>query len=71
MSRSRTGISAGIFLLALARTHAARPGQQIVVPTVKETVRNFAGPPPEYAMTLWWFWNGLMTKTGLIRDVRR
>jgi hypothetical protein len=58
-------------LLALPASLAAdRPWQQVVAPPVQEVARQFASPPPEYAMTMWWFWNGPMTEEAIDRDLR-
>lgn len=46
-----------------------RDWQKIIVPTVQEAARRFAHPPPEYGLTLWWFWNGEMTEANIRRDL--
>jgi hypothetical protein len=51
-------------------TAAERPWQRLVSPPVAEVARQFASPPPEYAMTMWWFWNGPMTEVDIDRDLR-
>jgi hypothetical protein len=43
--------------------------QTVVVPKVDEAARNFANPPTEYALTMWWFWNGDMTEVNIRRDL--
>jgi hypothetical protein len=51
-------------------TAAERPWQRLVSPPVAEVARQFAAPPPEYAMTMWWFWNGPMAEADIDRDLR-
>jgi hypothetical protein len=46
-----------------------RPWRRVVVPPVAEVARNFERPPAEYAMTMWWFWNGPMTEADIRRDL--
>ena len=61
----------GTLVVFLASCMAAgRPWQQIVLPRVEELARQFVSPPPEYAMTMWWFWNGPMTEENIDRDLR-
>jgi len=61
-----------VSLLAAASLLAAepRPWQRIQVPTVSQAAAQFRDPPPEYALTVWWFWNGPMTESGITRDLR-
>jgi len=46
-----------------------RPWQRLVMPGVAEAARQFDAPPPEYALTMWWFWNGDMTPSNIQRDL--
>jgi hypothetical protein len=59
-----------LLLMASAGIAAERPWQQVVVPPVQEVARQFSSPPPEYSMTMWWFWNGPMTEEVIDRDLR-
>ena len=43
--------------------------QKITVPGVRDAARKFANPPPEYGLTMWWFWNGEMTEANIRRDL--
>ena len=36
---------------------------------VGEAARQFETPPPEYSLTMWWFWNGEMTQSNIQRDL--
>ncbi len=56
-------------LLAAVAGAADRPWQQVVVPSVNEVARRFASPPPEYGLTMWWFWNGPMTEAAIDHDL--
>ena len=38
-------------------------------PTVAELAKNFQQPPPEYGLTLWWGWNGPVTREVIQRDL--
>lgn len=59
-----------LLLVCSMATAAERPWQRMVSPPVAEVARQFAAPPPEYAMTMWWFWNGPMTEADIDRDLR-
>jgi hypothetical protein len=59
-----------LLLVLSAAIAAERPWQHVVVPPVAEVAKQFSSPPPEYAMTMWWFWNGPMTETGIERDLQ-
>ena len=48
---------------------APQPWRRIDVPTYAEARAGFASPPPEYAMTLWWFWNSAMSEADIRRDL--
>jgi hypothetical protein len=56
-------------LLACSAVAAERPWQQITVPSAREAAANFASPPAEYGMVLWWLWNGPMTEGAILRDL--
>src|SRR5271157_833581 len=56
-------------LLALSAVAANRPWQQITVPSAREAAVNFAIPPAEYGMTLWWYWNGQMAESDILSDL--
>lgn len=61
-----------VSLLAAASLLSAepRPWQRIQVPTVSQAAAQFQNPPPEHALTVWWFWNGPMTESDITRDLR-
>ena len=46
-----------------------RPWQEISEPTVGEVSANFASPRSEYALTVWWGWDGPVTEAVIIRDL--
>jgi hypothetical protein len=56
-------------LLAFTAIAADRPWQQITVPSASQAAANFATPPAEYGMVLWWFWNGQMAESNIIGDL--
>jgi hypothetical protein len=58
-----------VSLVARAAPAGDRPWQRIQVPGVEAAYRAFSAPPPEYAMVLWWFWNGAMTPSGITHDL--
>jgi len=39
------------------------------VPSARQAAANFATPPAEYGMVLWWLWNGQMTEAEILRDL--
>lgn len=60
-----------LLLLAGAQLNAQdRPWQNIVVPSYADAAAQFLEPPPEYGLTIWWWWNGDMTEDEIIRDLR-
>jgi hypothetical protein len=48
---------------------AERPWQSLTTPAVREVARQFGAPPPEYSLTMWWYWNGDMTEANIRRDL--
>jgi hypothetical protein len=56
-------------LLAFSAAAADRPWQQITVPSASQAAANFATPPAEYGMALWWFWNGQMAESNILGDL--
>jgi hypothetical protein len=56
-------------LLAFSAVAADRPWQQITVPATSDAAANFSSPPAEYGMVLWWFWNGQMAESDIVRDL--
>ena len=61
---------AGALLAASACAFAApQPWRKIDVLAYREARTKFSNPPPEYAMTLWWFWNSAMTEADIRRDL--
>ena len=56
-------------LLAFSAAAADRPWQQITVPSASDAAANFATPPAEYGMTLWWYWNGQMAESDILSDL--
>ena len=61
----------GIFPAApsMSDPPTARPWQTLSVPHVAEAAAHFADPPAEYALAMWWFWNGDMTEANIRRDL--
>ena len=61
----------GALALLACFTAAAqtRPWQRLTDPRYQEVAHLFAAPPPEYAMAMWWFWNGPMTEADITRDL--
>lgn len=60
-----------LFLLFfLNRTLAAEKSwRQISDLSVSEIASHFQSPPPEYGLSLWWGWNGDITKEVITRDL--
>jgi hypothetical protein len=56
-------------LFALAAIAAERPWQRVTIPSTQELRHNFASPPVEYGITVWWWWNGPMTQEQIRRDL--
>jgi len=48
---------------------ADRPWQQLTMPSVAEVAADFVAPPPEYGLTVWWGWDGLVTAEVINRDL--
>ena len=71
MKRVITGTCCVVLLFWLASTcHGSdRDWQKILVPMTAQAAQNFKNPPPEYAITLWWFWNGDMSEAAIRRDL--
>jgi hypothetical protein len=79
ISRTNTEITglfsrfpAGIILLLLlpiAVVAADRSWQQLTTPSAAELAAEFAAPPPEYGLTVWWGWDGLITEEVISRDL--
>jgi alpha-L-rhamnosidase len=55
--------------LAAGLVAADRPWQQLTMPSVAEVAANFIAPPPEYGLTVWWGWDGLVTAEVINRDL--
>lgn len=46
-----------------------KPWQNLSDPTAAEVAANFMDPPPEYSMTLYWGWEGRVTREVIARDL--
>jgi hypothetical protein len=66
----RAFLCSGLAACWAASTFAA-PGawQRLNDPTTAEVASRFASPPPEYAVTLWWGWNGPVDQEVIRRDL--
>jgi hypothetical protein len=62
----RTGI---LFACLMGMAWGAPPWQTVGAGSVRGARANFAAPPPEYAMTLWWFWNTDMPEADIRRNL--
>ena len=63
---------ATILLLTLMTTSVAwglQPWQQLTHPNAREVAAHFQEPPPEYAVTLTWGWDGPITEEVIVRDL--
>ncbi len=60
------GLSSG----AMA-TAAERPWLQIQIPSAAEAAAQFAAPPPENGVTLWWGFDGPVNEDVIVRDLDR
>jgi hypothetical protein len=56
-------------LLPAGSPASERPWQEISDPSAAEVASRFASPPPEYAVTLWWGWDGPVTQEVVRRDL--
>ncbi|MBN1978336.1 MAG: beta-galactosidase [Anaerolineae bacterium] len=50
-------------------SNAPKPWQMIADTSVDEAAADFAAPPPEYGLTLWWGWDGPITEEVIARDL--
>lgn len=57
------------FAEGIAEFTSDRAWQKLVVPTAADAAKQFETPPPEYSLTMWWFWNGDMTPENIRRDL--
>lgn len=55
--------------LASSAHGSDRPWQKILVPPTAQVAQDFQNPPPEYGITMWWFWKGDMSETNIRRDL--
>ena len=71
MNRRAAGTCCVVLLACLAASAcgADRDWQRILVPTAAQAARDFEQPPPEYGLTMWWFWNGDMSEANIRRDL--
>lgn len=71
MNRSLVRTSTVVLLawLTSAARGADRDWQKLLVPTAAQAAQGFAAPPPEYGVTMWWFWNGEMSEANIRRDL--
>jgi len=56
-------------LLAAAVAAAEHPWQELNDPSAAEVAANFTNPPPEYGLTIWWDWDGVITEEVINRDL--
>ncbi|MGD8787720.1 MAG: glycosyl hydrolase, partial [Phycisphaerales bacterium] len=56
-------------LLLNVASAAKRPWQVLSNPRVAEVASNFQEPPPEYAATITWGWDGPITEEVIVRDL--
>jgi len=56
-------------LLAAAVAAAEHPWQELNDPSAAEVAANFTNPPPEYGLTIWWGWDGVITEEVINRDL--
>lgn len=62
------GVAAAL-LLATATLAAERPWQGLTDPEAAQVAAAFPDPPPEYAVTLWWGWDGPVDEAVIERDL--
>ncbi|MBE0534365.1 MAG: beta-galactosidase [Phycisphaerae bacterium] len=58
-----------VLLLGSSALGLDRPWQNLSDPTAAEVAANFMDPPPEYSMTLYWGWEGRVTREVIARDL--
>jgi hypothetical protein len=60
-----------VFLAEISSSKAQYPWQQLNENGTKEIAANFASPPSEYGIVLWWGWDGPVTDTLIKYDLDR
>jgi hypothetical protein len=61
--------AAAALLLSTVASTAERPWQGFTDPTAAQLAAAFRDPPPEYAVTLWWGWDGAVDEAVIARDL--
>ena len=65
----RASISLILSLIVTSLVWGQKPWQQLSHPKAGEVAAHFQSPPPEYAVTVTWGWDGPITEEVIIRDL--
>jgi len=65
----RTSVSFILSLIVTSLVWGQEPWQQLSYPKAAEVATHFQSPPPEYAVTVTWGWDGPVTEEVIIRDL--
>jgi hypothetical protein len=65
----RTSVSIILSLIITSPIWGQKPWQQLSYPKASEVAAHFQSPPPEYAVTMTWGWDGPITEDVIIRDL--
>ena len=65
----RTLVSLILSLIVTSLVWGQKPGQRLSYPRAVEVATRFQSPPPEYAVTVTWGWDGPVTEEVIIRDL--
>ena len=65
----RTSLSLILSLIVTSHAMGQKPWQQLSHPKAEEVAACFQSPPPEYAVTVTWGWDGPITKEVIVRDL--
>jgi len=65
----RTSVIIILSLIVTSSVWGQKPWQQLSYPKASEVAAHFQSPPPEYAVTMTWGWDGPITEEVIIRDL--
>ncbi len=65
----RTLTTLALSLTMISMSWGQQPWQQLSNPTAQEVAARLQSPPPEYAVTVTWGWDGPITEEVIVRDL--
>ncbi|MBN1806705.1 MAG: hypothetical protein JW837_15765 [Sedimentisphaerales bacterium] len=65
----RISVSLILSLIITSHVWGQKPWQQLSQPKAEDVAARFKSPPPEYAVTVTWGWDGPITEEVIIRDL--